>query len=163
MAGVRHGPMVDAMKRPADSVDGGDMADFPPGLWLALIGAVACGVIGCGCVLATAMRQQTDLHDLKVRVLNLRISYLAFMKALDESEDPDALRDDPEILARYLRGEIPYKQAAGNPAEPTPTTPQKPSPTPSPAANENAGKIEPQKTPAPVATVVAPAPARAAA
>jgi len=151
------------------------MADFPPGLWLLLIGAVLTGVIGCGCVLATALRQQTDLHDLKVRVLNLRISYLAFMKALNESEDPDALCDDPDILAGYLRGEIPYAQARAVPDEPTPAPNQSQAqksnpkaapatpPATSPKKAETAGKIEPNTAPSVEASASEPEPALAAA
>ena len=78
--------------------DQAGVATFSVNIWLLMGGVVLAVVLGCLFALATLYRDQTALHDLKLRVHALRTEYaqrladeLVEVVAEDDQRQPDAV------------------------------------------------------------------------
>ncbi len=54
-------------------------------------------------ILASAIHNQTFIHDLRVRVFRLRLRHLALERAARDMIDPADLPDDQDDLIRFVR------------------------------------------------------------
>lgn len=82
------------------------MADF--GTWWWWIGlGMAAGILAFLSTAASAMRNGTAVHELKLRVHQLRLKYMAQMRATEIGDDPHDLPDDIPSLQAYLHAHAP--------------------------------------------------------
>lgn len=82
------------------------MSDF--GAWWWWIGlAAAAGVLAFLNIIASAIRNGTAVHELKLRVHSLRLKYLAQMRAAEIGDNPHDLPDDIPSLQAYLKANTP--------------------------------------------------------
>lgn len=73
-------------------------------LWvIAMVVTGLGGVLACLLTLASCVKHATMRHDLQVRVANLRVTYLAHLKAMELGEDPENLPRDAAGLIAYLQ------------------------------------------------------------
>lgn len=91
------------------------MQDF--GSWWWLIGlAAAVGILAVLDTMASAIRNGTAMHELKMRVHRLRLKYQAQLRAMSLGDDPRLLPDDPAELLKYLHSAQPVAEV-GEPVE----------------------------------------------
>lgn len=86
------------------------MVTLPPIVW-AMAGAIAlCGIAALVYALAVFVRRETRIHLLKIEVAELRIRYLARIKAVRDGGDPADLPTDLESLRQYLLEDAPIAE-----------------------------------------------------
>jgi len=61
------------------------MADILGNSWIVVVALIACSVLATLYTLATAVRNQTYMHDLQVGVAKLQQQYHARMRAMQEA------------------------------------------------------------------------------
>ncbi len=71
------------------------MQDLSPGFGLISIGIAAMAILGFLFALSTKVRDETTVHDLRVRVFDMRIHYL---RKLIETYKNDTGESDVEIV-----------------------------------------------------------------
>ncbi len=62
------------------------MAYFPPEVWVALLAAGGAGILAILHVLAKRLRREVQLHDLRIRTVELRNAYAKRLEALNGQE-----------------------------------------------------------------------------
>lgn len=83
------------------------MVTLPPIVW-AMAGAIALsGIAAAAYAMAVFVRRETRIHLLKIEVAELRIRYLARIKAVRDGGDPADLPTDLESLRLYLLEDAP--------------------------------------------------------
>jgi len=91
---VPFGPMVRAM------------APLTTHEWV-LVGLVAMtGLVAIAHLLATLIRNEIAVHDLKIRVATLRLLHRAQGEAIERGDNPYQLPEDSAFLSAYIAGEI---------------------------------------------------------
>lgn len=71
------------------------MAELLGNSWIVVTGLIACSVLAILYMLATAVRNQTYMHDLQVNVARLQQQYHARVKAMQEAAQTGAVELTP--------------------------------------------------------------------
>ncbi|MEM1329994.1 MAG: hypothetical protein AAGG07_05485 [Planctomycetota bacterium] len=86
------------MNPSARPLDVPDVSDLPAWFWAAFgIASFASIVVMLHCVSA-GIRRETTVHDLRVRVITLRNTYVRQLRALRGDGDPDDLEYGVDVL-----------------------------------------------------------------
>ena len=88
------------------------VTSFSPGIWLLLGGIAATCALACLRTLASTVRNETEVYNLKSRAARLRIDHIKTLRALQEGEavkvsggddiefvDPDAPHEGAKAAA----------------------------------------------------------------
>lgn len=85
------------------------MADF--GFWWWWIAlAAGAGVLAFLGTIASAIRNGTAVHELKLRVHTLRLKYIAQMRASEIGDNPHDLPNDIPSLQAYIKANSPSEE-----------------------------------------------------
>jgi len=74
--------------------------------WVLIALVAATGLVAIAHLLATLIRNEIAVHDLKIRVATLRLLHRAQGEAIERGDNPYQLPEDPAFLSAYIAGQI---------------------------------------------------------